>query len=499
MAAPLIVGISGMRGIAGQSLTAPVALRFAAAFGSWLSDRVPGRPTVLVARDGRRGGEAYEHAAIAGLLGAGCDVLGLGVAATPTVGCVASDYDGAVIITASHNPQQWNGLKLLVTDGLPAPAHAASTTQSRGAYAHAPTTEQAGAIIDRFNAGEAALAWRGEPGHAPTYQALPDTAREHVGLTIARAVGVMDPDTQGRLARDGGLGLRLALDAVNCSGATIAPRLIDRLGQGVLVNCSTSGVFPHPPEPTRENLDGPGQLVRLVPAADADAGFAQDPDADRLAVIDERGRYPGEEYTLALCALALLEAADDPAGAVLVANLSTSRMLDDVASRFGARVERTPVGEAHVVERMVGLMAAGERVLLGGEGNGGVIWPAVSFVRDSICGIALIAALLARHRRPLGEVIDSIPAYAIIKDKADAPDRQRSADAVERVAHAMGALGRVDRQDGLRIDLDGEQAWLSVRASNTEPIVRLIAEAPTEQAARALLEQGRAAMAPVLS
>ncbi|NRA59264.1 MAG: phosphoglucosamine mutase, partial [Phycisphaerales bacterium] len=264
------------------------------------------------------------------------------------------------------------------------------------------------------------------------------------------------------------------------------------LAEVITLNCSSSGVFPHTPEPTRENLSGSGGLCSVVPGVGADVGFAQDPDADRLAIIDEKGRYIGEEYTLVLSALALLELEDDPKDAVLVANLSTSRMIDDLAERFGARVERTPVGEAHVAQRMIELLADGQNVVLGGEGNGGVIWPEISFVRDSVVAMGLTLALMSRHGKPLSAIVDGLPGYSIVKRKQDIPSKDAAKPAIDAVAEAFKDRGRVDLQDGVRIDLDDQKAWLSLRASNTEPIVRLIAEAPDEAAANALLDEVQA-------
>jgi phosphomannomutase len=237
-----------------------------------------------------------------------------------------------------------------------------------------------------------------------------------------------------------------------------------------------------------------------VRESEADVGFAQDPDADRLALIDEQGRYVGEEYTLALGAMALLEARARQRdgetareGNVLVTNLSTSRMLEDVAARYGARVIRTAVGEANVVEVM-----KREKALAGGEGNGGVIWPRVTYVRDSLGAMALTLWLLSPagggrgHKRALSELIASIPAYAIEKRKFDLACREDAAPAIEKIAAAYKGQF-VDRQDGAWVDFRNGplagKAWLHVRASNTEPIMRLIAEAPTSEQATALLDE----------
>jgi len=234
-------------------------------------------------------------------------------------------------------------------------------------------------------------------------------------------------------------------------------------------------------------------LARFVQEKGADVGFAQDPDADRLALIDERGSYIGEEYTLVLCAQAVLEAEQalgrDLRGATVCVNLSTSRMIEDVCARFGVQVVRTAVGEANVVEAM-----KSRGSVFGGEGNGGVIWPRVTYIRDSLSGMGLILSLLARTGRTLSEVVGEVPAYSIIKRKVDLSDLSQAGRAVEIVARAFAAES-LDRQDGVRVDFASERAWLHVRGSNTEPIMRLIAEAPTPGVAEGILERARAAIA----
>lgn len=477
--APLMLGVSGMRGITGRSLTPEVALRYAAAFGTFLMRRKGSAPFVIIGRDGRQGGEAIYQAAVAGLLGSGCFVTRLGVASTPTVGHTAmQDCDGAIIVTASHNPQEWNGLKLLI-------AGTAGNGETEFDFACAPPAELAEQIIEQYHEGPQ---WVDADSYTEVTD-KPDASYDH-WVAVSGAVLVMLPQPVLQHWDDHDtIGLRCVLDAVNSSGALVGVPFLDYLADVIPLNCSPSGVFPHTPEPTKENLSGKGGLCTVVPGVEADVGFAQDPDADRLAIVDETGRYIGEEYTLVLAALALLEAEEDTEGAILVTNLSTSRMIDDLAERFGARVERTPVGEAHVVGRMLELLADEKNVVLGGEGNGGVIWPAVSFVRDSIVSMGLTLALMARHNKPLSQIVDSLPSYAIVKRKQDIPSKDAARPAIDAVAKAFEGRGRVDLQDGVRVDLDDQKAWLSLRASNTEPIVRLIAEAPDEAAANALLDE----------
>lgn len=473
-----MLGVSGMRGITGRSLTPAVALRYAAAFGTFLCERGLS-PHVIIGRDGRRGGEAIYEAAVAGLLGSGCSVTRLGVASTPTIGFAAmGEVDGAVIITASHNPQEWNGLKLLI-------AGTAGNGETEFDFACAPPAELAEQIIEQYHDGPS---WAESAAFRPL-EDEPDASYEHWVHVASHVLTMLPEEAQQDWSEHGSIGLRCVLDGVNSSGALVGVPFLDYLADAIPLNCSTTGVFPHTPEPTKENLSGKGGLCTVVPGVEADVGFAQDPDADRLAIVDEAGRYIGEEYTLVLSALALLEADEDTNDAVLVTNLSTSRMIDDLAERFGARVERTPVGEAHVVGRMLELLADDKNVVLGGEGNGGVIWPAVSFVRDSVVAMGLTLALIARHNKPLSQIVDGLPSYAIVKRKQDIPSKDAAKPAIDAVAKAFEGRGRVDLQDGVRVDLDNQKAWLSLRASNTEPIVRLIAEAPDRTTANALLDE----------
>ena len=486
--APLMVGVSGLRGIVGESLTAEVAEWFARAFGGWLRERGSRgpRPKVVVGADGRAGYEAIHRAAVAGLVGEGCDVIDLGVAMTPACGVLA-DYhsaDGGLIVTASHNPQQWNGLKCLVRD----PAVVDPPAGTGKIDACAPPARMAQLIIDRFNSPAVNRKRAPDTGQVTAFH---QSGRVHgnsvshplqeVGVSLLRPTEAFD----------------VVLDSVNSSGGRFSQELLADFGGRVQqLHGDNSGMFPHPPEPTKEHLVG---LCEAVKRSNADVGFAQDPDADRLAIVDERGTYIGEEYTFVLAAEALLGV---PTGAlnrvarklgmsekrILVTNLSTSRMIDDLAARHGARVVRTPVGEANVVEAMKREKAAGRDVVLGGEGNGGVIWPRVTYVRDSLSAMALTLALMARRNEPLSAIVASMPRYAIEKRKVDLARKEDARPAVDAVAAAYKAA-RLDMQDGVRVDWDDRRAWLHVRASNTEPIMRLIAEAPTEAEARAILDE----------
>jgi phosphomannomutase len=490
MAGTLMLSVSGCRGIVGETLTPDVAARFAGSYGAWLKERAGAEVAVVIGRDGRAGGEGIQAAAMAGLAGAGCRVIDLGVAMTPTVAVVTDSYlrrpgrDGAVagmVVTASHNPQQWNGLKCLLAEG-----------GEFSSAACAPPAALAAQIIERFKSGAGAASLEGGAAEADDTGVIQHATRVYHALSDS---GLCDKPSS--LAE----GLSIAVDCVNASGRTGALEFLEAIGcnEVLTLNIDDSGIFPHPPEPTRENLMLPGGLSEAVKESGADIGFAQDPDADRLALLDEQGRYVGEEYTLALGALALLESATG-AGQVLVTNLSTSRMIDDVAARYGARVIRTAVGEANVVEAM-----KREKALAGGEGNGGVIWPRVTYVRDSLSAMALTLWLMSPSgggkgkKRPLSELVSGLPSYAIEKRKVDLASRELAAPAIEKIAAAYKAQ-HVDRQDGAWVDFKtgplAGKAWLHVRASNTEPIMRLIAEAPTAAQANQLLDEASRIIGP---
>ncbi|MFM2164538.1 MAG: Phosphoglucosamine mutase [Planctomycetota bacterium] len=450
--APLMLSVSGARGIVGRTMTPVVAATFAGAFGSHIRTIVPGRrPRLVVARDGRFGGEALARAVQGALASVGCDVVDIGVAMTPTVGLMikALGADGGMAVTASHNPIEWNGLKCLDGDGL------------------APPKPVAEAIIARFKAADIAFATPLEIGSIATDSSA---ARRHVDRVLA---------VTGAAERVRAKRLHVVLDSVNASGCEGGRMMLEALGCGVThIFGEMTGVFGHTPEPTAENLGELAAKVRATPGAAC--GFAQDPDADRLAIVDENGRYIGEEYTLVLAALRMLELRGPFA---LAANLSTSRMIDDIAARFpGAVVHRTAVGEANVVGAL-----KPAKGLLGGEGNGGVIVPEVCWVRDSLSAMALVLDLIASRGEPLSRIVDGLPRYAIEKTKLDLAAIGGLAAVAPALARLKAAFAkeRVSDLDGVRIDFaDG---WVHLRASNPAPIARIIAEAPTRERAKELI------------
>jgi phosphomannomutase len=264
---------------------------------------------------------------------------------------------------------------------------------------------------------------------------------------------------------------KVVLDSVNGAGCVATATLLSKLGcQVVHLNNTPDGKFPHPPEPTAENLTGLADEVRRQRAS---VGFAQDPDADRLAIVDEHGNYIGEEYSLALCAKLLLS----KKSGIAVTNLSSSRMLDDIAAATGSRVIRTPVGEANVIDAMLR-----DNAVIGGEGNGGVIDARIVPGRDSLVGMAYVLQLMAATGKSISALVEEIPRYQIVKTKFDCP--REEADRAVAALKKEFASEQIDTQDGIRIDWPQSRAWIHARPSNTEPIMRVIAEAPEEQIAR---------------
>ena len=446
MAAPssdLIVSVSGIRGIVGESLTPEPAARFAAALGTFLRG---GR--VVVARDSRPSGEMLKHAVLAGLFSTGCRADDIGVCPTPTVGIAVRNLGaaGGVQITASHNPAPWNGLKLFGPDG-------AVLSADRGKQ-----------VQRLFESGDfARVGWNG----VGSLRVPPDVLDDHARLVL----------DQVSVAAVAARRFRVVLDANGGAGGPLGVRLLQELGCEVVQhNCDPTGEFAHDPEPTPAHLADVAPWVKQTEAA---VGFALDPDADRLALIDERGECVSEEVTLALAVKYRLRQRTGP----IVVNMSTSRTIQDLAVAVGGSFSRSAVGEANVVERMRSLNA-----VIGGEGNGGVIDPRVGWVRDPFIGMALILSLLAEEGRPLSELVAGLPRYAMLKTKFTV-DRARLPAALAAIK-AKWPDAETDTLDGLR--LDGPDWWLHVRPSNTEPVVRVIAEAPTDERVRALCEEAGA-------
>jgi phosphomannomutase len=442
----LMIGVSGMRGTIGGTLTPPVVGRMAAAFAVWLkqnSTPVDGKHfRLVIGRDSRPSGPWVRDAAAAALTASGIEVIDLDVVTTPGVAMMAKhlNADAAMIVTASHNPIEWNGLKLL----------------NRAATAPPPADAEA---IKRLYDEQRSDFVRVEALVPPKKNS--ETHALHVKRVLDH-VDVLGISTKR---------YKVVLDSVNGAGCVATATLLNKLGcQLVHLHGTPDGKFPHEPEPTAKNLTGLCEEVRRQRAI---VGFAQDPDADRLAIVDENGTYIGEEYSLVLAAQWIMSRRP---GAVAVANLSSSRMLDDVAARFGGRVLRTAVGEANVVQAMLQ-----NNAVIGGEGNGGVIDPRIVPGRDSLVGMAYVLQLMASTGKTVGQLVADLPRYEIVKTKFEC--RREDADRAVEAIKKEFAKEKVDTQDGIRIDWDN--AWVHARASNTEPIMRIIAEAPDRATADA--------------
>lgn len=446
-----IVSASGIRGVVGAGIDPATAARYGAAFGAVLrEDSEPGpEEQVLVGRDSRTSGPMLLDAVSAGLRAVGWSVLDLGLVATPT-GLLAVQDDsrarGGVLVTASHNPAEWNGLKLAGGDGTFISPACGSRVQ------------------EAFRAGARWSSWDelGARGSSP------GAVEHHVErileleLTPREAVSEARPE--------------VAVDTVRGAGGPVMQHLLRELGCRVVpVDLEPDGRFPREPEPRPENLGKLGEAVRTSGAV---MGMAVDPDGDRLALVDGEGRPLGEDLTLALAVRYVLARRPGP----VVTNLSTSRVVADVGAEAGADVHLAPVGEANVAARMREVDA-----VVGGEGNGGVMVPDLHLTRDAPLAAVLVLGAMVDAGRPLAEVASELPTYRIAKRRAPRPEGP-----LEPVYRSMleEAPGRPeqDRQDGLRLDWPGQRTWVHVRPSGTEPIVRVIAEAPDGDEADRLVD-----------
>jgi len=440
--AELIISISGIRGVVGDGLGPREALRFGLAFGTYLRDG-----TVVLGRDSRPSGDMLASAVQAALLATGCRVLQVGILSTPGVSVVVRQTQaaGGVVLTASHNPPAYNGLKMLSSEGM------------------AVDRDVGAAVLHHYEKED--FVEHGTDGIGQA-EIVPDAIEQHV----QRVLAIVHPETVGRA------GLPVVVDAANGAGGAEMRMLLEHLGCDVtMVHGEPTGRFGRGPEPVPENLGDLGRAVRDTGAA---IGLALDPDADRLALVDADGRPLGEEYTLALAARHRLTQQVGP----LAANLSTSRMLDAVATEAGVAVHRTPVGELNVA-----LAIREHRCVLGGEGNGGVIDPRVTPVRNSLVGAALVLEMMAERGATLRELADELPVYTMVKEKVPLTDADP--ETVFAVVRERFADARMDDRDGLH--LSWETGWLHVRASNTEPILRILAEAEDEGTVRGWVETVR--------
>ena len=439
----LMISVSGVRGIIGDGLTPDVALQFAQAYGSEFG---PGK--VVVGRDSRVTGEMIKNAVWAGLMAVGCDVVDIGIASTPTTELITEkdEHCGGIIITASHNPKEWNALKLLAPDGL------------------FLNVEQGDRVLQRVHGEKFNFSAWDKLGRIQSYSTA---TREHIDAILKLKIIDVDRIRQKRY--------KIVVDCINGAGGTILPALLSELGcEAIFLNQEPNGLFPRNPEPTPANL---AALCQAVKAHHADLGFAVDPDVDRLAIVSEQGVPLSEEYTLALVAQFVLSRTPGD----VVVNASTSQVIDDIAKKFGSKVIRTKVGEIHVASR-----AREIRAVLAGEGNGGIIYPGLHLGRDALVGIALILQALAESDATISQLHAALPHYTMIKEKVAVPFDADAREIVNKLTNAYSSE-KVDTIDGLKIHFD--DSWVHIRASNTEPIIRIIAEAPTPEKTKNLVDR----------
>jgi phosphomannomutase len=434
----LKISISGVRGVIGESLTPTLLTRFAQAFGTYV-----GSGTIVIGRDPRTSGEMVKQAVIAGLLSSGCRVIDVGMCPVPTIQLLVRQHraHGGIAITASHNPAEWNALKFIGADGL------------------FLNSGEAREMLDIYHQGEYTKVAGSEMREVAEISGATD-------LHIQKIVDVLGPLPQREKP------LRVVLDACNGAGSVVGPGLLEALGAEVIpINSTPNGLFPRPAEPLPENL---ADLCTAVKERRADIGFAQDMDADRLAIVSEQGVPIGEDYTLVLATLYVLGKELGP----VVANLSSTSVLQEVVNRFRCPLFLTRIGEVNVTEEM-----KKQNAVIGGEGNGGVIYPRINFARDSLTGMALILHLLADTGQMISELVNSFPRFSLIKEKLACPSDKISV--VLRMLRREYAAYPLELRDGVKVVLPS--GWFLVRGSNTEPIIRVVAEAATEADARAIM------------
>jgi len=435
----LIVSVSGLRGIVGEGFTEDVAREYARSFAELIE-----YGTVLIARDARPSGEDVAKALVTTLMDLGCDVINVDMVPTPTAVLSVKEVhaDGGIVITASHNPIEYNGMKFISDEGI-----------------FLDSTE-----ITRLKS----MVGKGTGERKVRGKQTRETGAVKRHIEKIRSLPFID----SRALKD--RNFKVAIDCVNGSASLAYPTLLESLGcVCARLFCEPDGTFPRKPEPSGKNLTA---LSKFVRATNADVGFAVDPDGDRVSVVTEEGRPLGEECTIALASKFVLSKEEGP----VVVNQSTTRAVNDIASHFGIKVERAPVGEPNVVSKMKEVKA-----VLGGEGNGGVILPEVNNTRDGAVAMALILQYMLESGRSIGKLASAIPSYHIEKRKISLGNKDF--ESIPGRIKKLRKNGKLDQSDGIRIDW--YDSWLHVRQSNTEPVIRIIAEAKTKQKAKVIANE----------
>lgn len=449
----LIKSISGIRGTIGgkvdDNLTPIDAVKFAAAYGSWLKGQVGKEHVkVVIGRDARISGEMIQNLVQYTLIGLGIDVVNIGLSTTPTVEVAVplEKADGGIILTASHNPKEWNALKLLNDKG-----EFVSDQDGKAILKIAQENDFSFATVDHL----------GKFNYDDRYIDL------HIEKVLA--LPLVTPEAIQKKK------FRVVVDAVNSTGGIAIPRLLEQLGVKVVkLYCEPNGHFPHNPEPLKEHL---GDICKKVVVEKADFGIVVDPDVDRLAFITDQGEMFGEEYTLVACADYVLSKAKGN----VVSNLSSSRALRDIAQKYGVTYSAAAVGEVNVVTEMKRIEA-----IIGGEGNGGIIYPELHYGRDALVGVALFLSLLAERGGSVQQLRESYPAYFMSKNKIQLTE-QINPDQILKAMEQKYAHEQTTTIDGLKIDF--ADSWVHLRKSNTEPIIRIYTEAKSQKEADALAQR----------
>lgn len=444
----IVRSISGLRAQFGSGLTPNLISNYA-----YSLHKVIKSGKIVIGKDGRLGSEWIEKVLVGTFESLGRDLEILGTVPTPTVQFVTEKTDAVagIVITASHNPQDWCGLKFLDENGV---------------FLNQEMNEKLWKVLDsnEFNYPELKL---GKTIYS--YDVIDKHIKSCLDLEIIKNSNVIVNISKRNL--------KVVVDAVNASGSVIVPKLLEKLNYKVItINCDNSGIFPHTPEPIPANLT---ELANKVKIEKADFGVAVDPDADRLVLIDENGEPIGEEKTIVLAAKAVFEFYQNKENLVATVNLSTSNMIVELAKQYGAKIEHSPVGEINVVEKM---KVNGS--IIGGEGSGGVIFPKAHYGRDSLVGISLVSYILSNTNKTFSEICNELPKFEMIKTKQDF-----SGD-FNQIKVKVTEIFKDDKlnfDDGIRIDL--VEAWVQIRKSNTEPIIRIIAEAKTQELAQSLIDK----------
>jgi phosphomannomutase len=439
----LLFSVSGLRGIVGPGFTPEVVTRYAMGFGSFVKGGL-----VIVGRDTRLSGDMVKSAVLSGLLSTGCEVLDIGIAPTPTVNHMVRERkaNGGIAITASHNPIEWNALKFINRQGL---------------------------FLDADEAQEFSEFVKKGDFTAVGYDQLKKVVAYDLAIEEHIERIATSPLVEKKLRK-----LKIGVDAVNGAGSRALPMLLSRLGMIVHpVHCTPDGSFPRGPEPVEENL---AALRQLISQKRLDLGLAVDPDCDRLALVDESGWVIGEEKTVVLTARYVLSRRRGP----IVTNLSTTRLIDEVAREYGVPLYRTKVGEANVITKMREVGA-----VVGGEGNGGVIVPSINATRDALVGAALVVSLMSQGQPRLSEIGHALPAYFMLKKKIVVEHWQDRFEKIMQcvIEHRYLKDATVDKTDGFKFT--SPDLWLHIRASQTEPVVRIICEGTDEQKVQGLVKE----------